>query len=179
MPPTPLDAAGTAWSQGEVQHQWLFLALSAGCCGYALWRGGAPERWAAALFVGGMILSALVVRVATQRFGSTEIGLVAADGAELAALTVLALRANRYWTIWMAAMQAVPLLVHAGIAISPAFLRPAYYTAAVIWYWPMMVVLAIGTARHRRRLLRHGIDRSWSTSSASWTAAARSAWPSG
>lgn len=77
----------------------LFLAILILCCGYALWRGGAPERLAAATFA-----SALVRAHVDHRFIETETGLLVVDGILLLVLIAIALKADRGWPLLVAGL---------------------------------------------------------------------------
>lgn len=143
----------------------LFLVLWLGSCGYALVRGGAPERIGAGIFLAAALTSAAVESPAGAHFHMVEIGVLLVDLAVLAGFFALALFAERFWPIWMSAMQAVPVLSHLAIALNPQVIPWGYWNAATLWSYPMLLLLMFATARHRRRLARSGADPSWRGSS--------------
>jgi hypothetical protein len=57
----------------------IFLILLLGTCGYALWRGGAPERIAAGAMLAATVGSALARSEVQHRFVDIEVGLFAID----------------------------------------------------------------------------------------------------
>lgn len=144
----------------------FFNALLMACCGYALWRGGAPERIGAAIILFGTALTVVAASGSANRFGSVEVGIFVVDVAGSVAFLILALRAERFWPLWMTALQAIETAGHAVKLVDPIVMRWAYAFVLAIWMYPMLVLLAVGTWRHQTRLTRFGEDRSWSNFSA-------------
>jgi hypothetical protein len=141
----------------------VFYVLLLVCCGYALLRGGAPERIGAAIYTVGTGLTVLAYREAAIRFGSVEVGILVVDVAALIAFLVLALCARRFWPLWMTAFQAVSTAGHVVRLADPEMIRWAYAFLLGIWSYPMLLLLALGTFNHQRRLKRFGVDPSWSS----------------
>lgn len=139
----------------------LLLGVS---CLYALLRGGGPERVCATAFLVATLLTVLVVRPASIRFASTDLGILAVDGALLILLAAVAILANRLWPMAMAAMQLVEVAGHVARA-SPIVMPYAYATILAIWSYPMLLLLSAATYRHQRRLAKVGSDPSWRRSS--------------
>jgi hypothetical protein len=139
----------------------LFLVLWLGCCLYALVRGGGPEKIGALIFLVAALLSALLEEPKGSRFDSVEFGMLIVDLTVLAALLALALRADRFWPLWMCAMQGVQVFSHFAIAINTTVIPWAYWNAQTLWSYPMLLLLAAATAWHRSRLRKRGADRSW------------------
>ncbi|MEO9914173.1 hypothetical protein [Parasphingorhabdus sp.] len=101
------------------------------------------------------------------RFANPEVGIFLVDLAILAAFLVLAVYAERYWTLWICAMQVIQVLSHLPIIFIPELLPQAYFIIVAIWAYPMLMVLALGTYRHQQRLRQFGADKSWSDFSVS------------
>jgi hypothetical protein len=155
----------------------FFVALQLSVSMYAIVRGGAPER-----IVGGLMLVAFSASMLMQsqfpvRFHGVELGIFIVDCAMLAALLAVALRAERFWPIWMTGLQAVAVAAHLAKMANPAVIPWAYAAMLAFWSYPMMAMLAIGTWRHRRRMAAFGADRSWSSSSPPSRDAAPPIWP--
>lgn len=140
----------------------VYLILLLTGCSYAAVRGGAPERWGAALTFGAVVASNIAMAVLQMHFAAPILGAMAIDILYLLALLVLAARAERYWPIWAAAVQLNEVLAHL-MMFSRA--THAYSYAFALWMFsmPLPILLAAGTYRHRRRLALHGSDPSWST----------------
>jgi hypothetical protein len=137
----------------------LFLA----CFAYAMWNGGAPERIGAAIFCAGVLLTLLEFPGVAAGFRTVETGIFVVDIVTLVAFLILALRAERFWPLWMAAFQALGTAGHLVKILDPVQMRWGYAFLIAIWSYPMLLVLALGTWRHRQRLARLGVDKSWST----------------
>lgn len=149
-------------------HLEVFYALLGLCTGYALLCGGAPERIVALLFLGATALMPFVLSAQLGRYRNVEVGALAVDAVMYVALLWVALRAERYWPLWMSALQGVQLLGHGIGLLGYKLLNLSYAIIDHTICYPMMLLLAIGVRRHQLRVARNGVDNSWSTSSARW-----------
>ncbi|MDB5581673.1 MAG: hypothetical protein JWR80_6849 [Bradyrhizobium sp.] len=141
----------------------IFDALLVASCGYALWRGGPPERIA-----GGSLALAYIATLASYsslrtRFFGIEPGVFAADIVLLVILTGVALRADRGWPFVLAALQLDTVGAHVFRMLNIEMIRVTYALMIAFWSYPMLLTLAIGTWRHELRVRRDGGDRSWSS----------------
>jgi hypothetical protein len=141
----------------------IFDVLLLICCGCAFYWGGAPERIGAAIYLAGVLLTDVAASAAARRFSSVEVGILIVDVTMLVALLILALRAERFWPIWVTALQAIAAAGHAVKLVDPHVIRWAYAFVLAIWSYPMLLLLVLGTWNHQRRLARTGVDRSWSS----------------
>lgn len=146
----------------------VYYALFAACGLYVLLKGGAPEKVGATILAIGSVLSVAAVSSPAGRFGSVEVGVFLVDVATLLAFLVLALRAERYWPLCVTALQVIGTAGHAAKLLDPGVIRSAYAIVLSLWGYLMLLLLALGTWNHQRRLARHGVDKSWSTSSGRW-----------
>jgi hypothetical protein len=144
----------------------LFDGLLVLCCGYAFLRGGTPERIAAAIFFVGNALTWVATSYSGNRFGSVEVGVLIVDLGCLVGFMVLALRAERYWPLWVTALQIIGTAGHAVKLAAPDMIPWGYAFLLAAGSYPMLLLIALGTFRHQLRLARHGVDPSWSTFSA-------------
>jgi hypothetical protein len=142
----------------------VFNALLLVCCGYAFLRGGAPERIGAGIYLFGTALTVAAAWESSNRFGSLEVGILVVDIAALAAFVVLALRANRFWPLWVAALQLLATAGHLAKLLEPNMIRWAYAFLLGAGSYPTLLLFALGTFRHQQRLKKFGVDRSWSSS---------------
>lgn len=129
---------------------------------YSLAKGGAPER-----VTGGSLLLATLFTRALQndyavRFARVEWSVFWVDLVLLAALMTVALLADRFWTLWLVALQALGTGAHLIRLIDHDVLRFAYAVLTAVWSYPMLLLLMAGTARHGARRKLHGRDRDWS-----------------
>jgi len=139
----------------------FFDALLVGCCGYALMRGGPPER-----IVGSALLAAYAATVASYsdldgRFYGIELGTFAVDAILLLVLTSVALRADRGWPLLLAGLQLDSVGAHLLKLFDVQMIRVTYALMIAAWSYPMLIGLSLGTWRHRRRLSAQGHDLAW------------------
>jgi hypothetical protein len=144
----------------------LYYVLTVLCWTYALLRGGLPERIGASIIAIGSVLTVAAISGWPVRFGSLELGVFIVDVAALIGFFALALRAERYWPLWLTALQIIGIGGHALKLAEPGAIREAYAFALAFWSYPMLALIALGTWRHQQRLARNGADPSWSTFSA-------------
>ncbi|MET1111672.1 MAG: hypothetical protein ABWX67_09125 [Allosphingosinicella sp.] len=143
----------------------VYYALFAACGLYVLLRGGAPEKVGTVILAVGSILSVAAVSSPSGRFGAVEVGVLSVDIVTLLAFLVLALRAERYWPLCVTALQAIGTSGHAAKLLDPGVIRSAYAIVLSLWGYLMLLLIAIGTWNHQRRLAKFGVDKSWSSSS--------------
>jgi hypothetical protein len=152
-----------------MMHLLAFWALLIGACGYALWRGGAPER-----IVGASLLAAAAASVVTltelrSRFFELEVGVLVVDVVLLAVLVAVALRADRFWPLVLAGFQLNTVGAHLFKLFHVDMIRITYALMIAIWSYPMLVTLAVGTWRHRLRVEAQGYDLAWSAQPKGWS----------
>ena len=141
------------------------LAIFAATTVYALRRGGPPERMAAEIiFV--WILSDVAYHqlLGPASFAEVDPVHLVLDGAELAAITWLALTANRIWPLWAAAAQLITVSGHIAVIVETVEVRRAYWAVRELPGYIQLLALACGAAFHVRRVRRIGPYRSWRVS---------------
>jgi len=140
------------------------LALFALASTYALWRGGPPERLAAKVVV-VWILTDVTYHLIFGKSGFVHVdpAHLVIDGAELAAITWLALQANRVWPIWAAGAQLMTFTGHLVVMISPGGVDRAYWAMTQLPPYIQLFAMVCGAAFHNRRFERIGPYRSWRT----------------
>lgn len=143
-----------------------YLALLVACCTYAAVWGGAPERIGSAVVAANAVLSFMLVSAPASRFQGIERGIFVVDVLAFLAFVVLALRANRFWPIWVSGLLGLGVLGHLARWAGPDVIPWAYAVILSIWSYPILAIIAIGTFNHRRRVTRFGADSSWTRSSA-------------
>ncbi len=139
----------------------LFNILLLGTCGYAILRGGMPEKIAGWLLMAAAGLT-LLTGWRQAMFQQVEIGLFIIDLALLAGLVVIALKADRFWPLVLAALQLDNTAAHILKLFDPDLIGITYALMLAMWSYPMQLILAVATLRHRRRLAQFGEDRAWS-----------------
>lgn len=147
-------------------HILFFYALLCLSCGFAGWRGGAPERIVALILVAGSAATwgvTMGIRGGrADHFLDLEISVMVVDAAMLAALLAVALRADRFWPLWLTALQGFGVISHIAKAIAPEIMPNVYQIVQAFIAYPGLLLLIAATRWHRRRLRATGHDPSWS-----------------
>jgi hypothetical protein len=132
-----------------VIRQILYGALMWGVTIYAFRRGGREERIAAVGIVVASYATPLALISMPTRFHRVEVPLALLDACLAVLLLYLALRSNKFWPLWLTAMQCLTIFSHFALLV-PHMLPWSYWNAAVVWSYPMWIVLAIAIRRHHR-----------------------------
>jgi len=141
------------------------LAIFGATTAYALRRGGPPEKIAAEIII-VWILGDVAYHQMLGPASFTEVDPVhlVLDGAELAAITWLALGANRLWPLWAAAAQLITVSGHIAVMVETVGVRRAYWALRELPGYVQLLALACGAVFHARRVRRIGPYRSWRVS---------------
>jgi len=139
----------------------LFNVLLLATCGYAILRGGTPERLTGWLLIVAAGLT-FVTGWRPAMFQQVEITMFLIDLTLLVGLVVIALKADRLWPMVLAAFQLDSAAIHILKIVDADMISITYALMVAIWSYPMLLILAIGTLRHQRRLAQFGEDRAWS-----------------
>lgn len=145
---------------------YVFLVILLACCGFALVSGGAPERIGAAIYAAGSFGTLAAASAAPVRFQGVEVGVFIVDVFVFLGFVALALRANRFWPIWVSALIGIGLAGHLAMLLHPQVIPWAYAVVLSIWSYPILAMMVAGTWLHRRRRIKNGADPSWTRSSA-------------
>ncbi|WP_371421282.1 hypothetical protein [Tardiphaga sp.] len=145
----------------------IFDLLYVGCCLFALIRGGAPERLGALILIADFELSLLVVEPMSGRFSGVEWSVFFVDLFAFFAVYLLSILSARYWPIWVAAVQGAVTMSHLT-GLRSDIVPWAYGSMVAIWSYLLLIMLAVATWRHRRRLKRYRMDPAWSWQLPSW-----------
>jgi len=138
----------------------VFEILFVGCVSYALWKGGAPERVAAAVLLLGVVLTSATQAFDTHRFATVQWGVAVVDAAVLAGFLSVALLSTRYWPMWLAALQIIQFCSDFA-KLLPGVAALTYAMASSLIGYPIALIIIAGTVRHRMRTARFGLQPSW------------------
>ena len=145
---------------------YYFLALLVACTVYALWAGGTPERIGAGIYALSVAATFLIVTAQPHHpWLNLEVGAFIVDAVTFVIFIVIALRADRFWPLWVSALLGVAVLGHLARMVMPDTFWRAYAFVLSFWSYPILALMALGTYRHRRRVAHKGADRSWASSS--------------
>lgn len=122
--------------------------------------GGRPER-----IMGGMLLAATVLTISGAQLAVNDfegrLATLMVDTTLFVAMVALAMKANRFWPIWVAGIHAASLPMHVVKALNDAFQPWVYALAAATPAFPILLILVIATTRHRARVQSLGADPAW------------------
>jgi hypothetical protein len=143
----------------KAELQRLVLVLLAAL---AWWRGAGPEKASATVLL-IFLTDPLDHWLNVQGIDYNVVALrdFVIDCVVAGLLTAIALRANRIYTLWMAAWQLLAVLSHLGRFESSSSAALAY---AILMYTPsylLLITLGLGLAAHMRRVKKQGDYRSW------------------
>jgi hypothetical protein len=142
----------------------IFLLFLGAICIYALCRGGGPERWSAAIVIGMLLLDPAVHIVTPLEYAKLDPGHLVIDLAGWFGFFAIALRANRFWPLWVVSLQTIALVAHATRMLDVTIHPKAYMIMQIASSYPLLAALMIGTFLHQKRLKAIGTDRSWRSS---------------
>lgn len=138
-----------------------YFVLLVLCWMYALLKGGRPERIGATILAVGSVLSVAFVPVWAGRAARVETGVLLIDLLGLVACVALAMRADRFWPIWVAALLGVGALGHLARWYDGSDISMRVYAMSLaLWSYPILIIIAIGTFNHSRRVAREASSRS-------------------
>ena len=132
----------------------IFWSILLFTCGYALWRGRSDERTSAVVCLLATLATQLVIPPPSDRYSFVDVELVLIDLGVLAAFVAVALRSDRFWPLWIAGLQLTISISHLLKAIDQELLPRAYAAAAVLWSYPILLIIVIGTWRNHQRRRR-------------------------
>jgi hypothetical protein len=139
-----------------MQHlNYYFIALLVATTIYAFARGGTPERIGAAAYC---VSDAATHFVLNSHVGHKwirfEDGVFLIDLLIFITFCLLALRADRFWPIWVSALLGLGVLGHFARWYAPEIHWYAYAVVLTIWSYPILLLIALGTWNYRRSRAR-------------------------
>jgi hypothetical protein len=133
-----------------IPHYLIFWASLLLICGYAFWRGRKEERVAAAACLLATIITVWIIPPVSVRYRAFDPVELCIDAAMLATFVAIALRSDRFWPLWVAGLQLTMSMSHLMKAMDEDLLPRAYAAAAVLWSYPILLIILVGTWRAHR-----------------------------
>lgn len=119
-------------------------------CAYAFLRGRMDERLAAGTCIAATVATNIVYSPAGS-FSHVEVGVLIVDALALLGFTLIALRTDRFWPLWVAGLQLTTLVAHVLKAVQLDLVPHAYAAAARFWVYPIFLIIVVGTWRSHHR----------------------------
>lgn len=132
-----------------VIRQLIYGVLMWAVCLYAFFRGGWAERVTAGGILIATYLTVLLLSPFAVRFQVVELPVMFVDTILLLVLVAISLTSEKFWPLWLTAMQGLTILSHLAPYV-PHVLPWAYGNAVAVWIYPMLLILAIAVHRHHR-----------------------------
>ncbi|HIV76324.1 MAG TPA: hypothetical protein H9899_02245 [Candidatus Sphingomonas excrementigallinarum] len=142
-------------------HVYIFNLIQALVCLYALTMGGWPERATAVILLFASVATIVLRFDPSTSFHSVETLELVIDLTLMFGLMAIALLANRFWPLWLAALHLLAVGIHGVKGLDPMLVPWMYAAAGGKLAYPMLLLLAAGVMRHRWRLARYGSDPDW------------------
>jgi len=130
----------------EFRHL-LYTVLMWIICTFAIFRGRPAERLVALALLIGSILTPLV---SSGLFRHVETRIVIVDILVFVVFFTAGLFSQRYWTLWVTAIQGVGMLGHL-LPLMPLSSPWVYANAISLWAWPILFLLARATLERPAR----------------------------
>lgn len=104
------------------------------------------------MIVAAVVASGIVGSSGKVLFAQREVRLFTVDAILCIGFVALALKRERLWTLWAAALLALSIELQLAIWIAPVGdLRNVYLLLHALNAYPLLLLLAVATARHHRR----------------------------
>ena len=139
----------------------IFIVVQLLVSGYALLRGGRPERAVAIAMLAATVATGLISPYRSPDFTHVVVALLMVDVVFLAAVTAVALLADRYWPMWLAALQLNAVAIHGVRVYDPELVPYAYAWAAAKAAYLMLAILVVGVWSREERRRTAGVEADW------------------
>ena len=156
------ETYGAAYAHAVILRSAFYVGLLAGGCTFAIRCGGAPERIVAWVIVATFVADPVLHLLLKPRFDGVDPTHVIIDLARFAGLAFVALRANRFWPIWLSAFQLLALGAHLAKAMDLTIHPVIYGAMEAMWSYGILIGLIVVTRHHRRLTASGATRRSWS-----------------
>ena len=125
-------------------------------------KGGYPERFVTISLVSAFIASLAVYKIrGPYEFTSFDLVKTIIEAALFVALFLIALRANRWWTLFACALQLIILVAHLNRALGVQATPEVYWGMTSLPSYLQLLCIALGVFAHDRRTRRLGRYPDW------------------
>jgi hypothetical protein len=117
-------------------------------CGYAMLRGGGPEKLVGMFLLGANILTFVIP---DRRWNDVQFGVMALDIVAFVLFVVLAMVVDRWWTLFLAGFQGLCVLLHLAFWAQMKITSFVYSTGLNLIGYAVFATLLAGTVAYARR----------------------------
>lgn len=119
----------------------------------AYFKGGSSEKHVAVVLVSMHVASAIHYLLFSEWGGlvTWPIFRMSLDLVGFAAILYIALRANRWWPLWVGSAQLLAIMAHVFRAIDVSLPMTIYMIMERWPFWAAIIITGIGTVLHARR----------------------------
>lgn len=131
----------------------IMVTLLLGACVYAWRRGGRPEKGVAAILLGMLASDRLYHMLPGDQgiYDGIDYGHLLIDGSALIAFAAIALKADRFWTLFIGALQIIATMAHVLRGIETEMHPVAYAIIIRVPGWAQIALLYYGIWSFDRR----------------------------
>ena len=138
----------------------FFFSVLALAAGFAIARGGAPEKLIAVILLVTAATAFALASTAGREWMTQDVRILTLDVVLAIAIVAVALHAERVWPMMVAAFLILGVELQLGVWMAPTHHRQVYKIAHGFSAYPVILTLIVGTARHRWRT-RQRPERDW------------------
>jgi hypothetical protein len=127
----------------------IFLGLLVSATFCVLLFGDKEQRQIQAVLVCAYLGTYVFFNIGIPSWLTIKFGIVILDCLAFVALTAIALRSKRFWPLWIASFQFMPLLTYAAAAYGQNLVSQALGVAQGLWGYLQLTILLIVAIRTR------------------------------
>lgn len=116
-------------------------------CGFALWRGGRPERVGAIANLAGCIITAIVRLIIPSAWAPGHYLVASIDLGVMGTFYFLATHSTRFWPIWAFGFALADVLLSIAGTLLPYSMLLAFHSGTSIYAYLALAALVLGTSR--------------------------------
>ncbi|MFM5916462.1 MAG: hypothetical protein ACKOOL_02895 [Novosphingobium sp.] len=125
--------------------------------------GGRPEKYASTVFVASFVAELVYNQfTGASDFRTFSPFRLVLDTSVFIGLLLISLRANRWWPMWLSALQLIVVAGHISAWMRIPAIAGVYWGMTAIPFYPENIILLAGIQRHRQRLAMFGHYPDWS-----------------
>ena len=135
---------------------WIFLGLLVSATLFVLFRGDREQKQVVCILICAYLGTFILYKLGGQTWLHFQTGTIILDGAAFLLLSLIALRSNKFWPLWIASFQLMPLLTFAAAPFGQNLVSQALGVAQGLWGYLQLLTLLLATITMRMRAAKIG-----------------------